>query len=64
MDMSPPPDDIEFNFAASQNEEHVSLKLVVNNSIIEFGERNHHYLLLLMARQRVNDQEKGIDRME
>ncbi len=64
MDMSPPPDDIEFNFEASQNEEHVSLKLVVNNSIIEFGERNHHYLLLLMARQRLNDQEKGIDRME
>ncbi|MES2824675.1 MAG: FHA domain-containing protein [Pseudomonadota bacterium] len=64
LDLPPPSDDIQFNFEASQNEEHVSLKLVVNNSIIEFGERNHHYLLLLMARQRLTDQEKGIDRME
>ena len=64
IDMSPPPDDIQFNFEASQNEEHVSLRLVVNNSVIEFGERSHHYLLLLMARKRLEDQEKGIDRME
>ncbi len=64
MDQTPPPDDIQFNFEASQNEEHVSLKLVVNNSTIDFGERNHHYLLLLMARQRLIDQEKCIDKLE
>lgn len=64
MDQSPPPDDIQFYFEANQNEEHVSLKLVVNNTHIDFGERNHHYLLLIMARQRLIDQEKGIDKLE
>ena len=64
VDHTPSPDDIQFNFEASQSEEHVSLKLVVNNSTIEFGERSHHYLLLLMARQRLEDQQKAIDNME
>lgn len=58
---APPPDDIQFHFQVSQSEEHVSLNLVVDNRVIDFGERSHHYLLLLMARQRLEDQAKGLD---
>lgn len=59
-DASPPPNDIKFRFNASQNEEHVSLSLIVDNKNIDMGERNHHYLLLLLARQRIEDAEKGL----
>jgi hypothetical protein len=59
-DLSPPPSDIKFRFNASQNEEHVSLSLIVDNKDIDMGERNHHYLLLLLARQRLEDSEKGL----
>ncbi|VUD69304.1 hypothetical protein TDB9533_04671 [Thalassocella blandensis] len=51
----PPPNNIQFQFFVSRNEEHVTLKLVSNNRVIDLGERNHHYLLLLLARQRVED---------
>ena len=60
MDASPPPSNIEFKFTANQNEEHVSLKLVVDNNEIDLGERNHHYLLLLLARQRLKDEQNGL----
>jgi hypothetical protein len=62
--MSPPPNDIKFNFTASQNEEHISLSLVVDNKEFDLGERNHHYLLLLLARQRLEDIEKGLQPCE
>ncbi|TDF42226.1 FHA domain-containing protein [Alteromonadaceae bacterium M269] len=60
MNLAPPPNDIKFNFKASQNEEHVSLALVVDNKEFDMGERNHHYLLLLLARQRLSDIDEGI----
>ncbi|WP_133470981.1 FHA domain-containing protein [Paraglaciecola marina] len=63
-DASPPPDNIKFQFHASQNEEHVSLSLIVDNKHIDMGERNHHYLLLLLARQRLEDLEKGLPAYE
>ena len=47
-------------FDVSQNEEHVSLKLIVNNQEADLGQRNHHYLLLLLARKRMADQVKGL----
>ena len=59
MNMSVPHNDIKFCFTASQNEEHVTLNLVVDNTPIDLGERNHHYLLLLLAKQRIEDVEKG-----
>ena len=62
--VSPPPNDIKFNFSASQNEEHISLSLVVDNKEFDLGERNHHYLLLLLARQRLEDMEKGLQTSE
>lgn len=64
MSLAPPPNDIKFNFNASQNEEHVSLSLVVDKKEFNLGERNHHYLLLLLARQRLADIDKGIEPSE
>jgi hypothetical protein len=60
MDLAPPPSDINFCFKASQNEEHISLTLVVDNKEFDMGERNHHYLLLLLARQRIEDIQRGL----
>ena len=62
--VTPPPSDIKFNFSASQNEEHISLSLVVDNKEFDLGERNHHYLLLLLARQRLEDIDKGLQTSE
>jgi hypothetical protein len=59
-DLSPPPNDIKFHFSVSQNVKHVSLGLIVDNKCIHMGERNHHYLLLLLARQRLIDSEDGV----
>jgi hypothetical protein len=59
-DLSPPPNDIKFYFSVSQNEEHVSLSLFVDNKNIDMGKRNNHYLLLLLARQRLKDSENGV----
>ncbi|GLS27649.1 FHA domain-containing protein [Marinibactrum halimedae] len=52
---------IKFCFQVSPDEEHVSLKLVVDNLTINLGERNHHYLLLLLAKQRLKDANRGLD---
>jgi hypothetical protein len=60
MNLTPPPSDIKFCFKASQNEEHVSLSLVIDNKEFDMGERNHHFLLLLLARQRIEDIERGL----
>ncbi|MFQ3237058.1 MAG: hypothetical protein ACI9C4_002636 [Paraglaciecola sp.] len=57
---TPPLNDIKFHFSASRNEEHVSLNLTIENKDIDMGERNHHYLLLLLARQRLNDTQRGL----
>ena len=53
-------DDVIFHFSASSNEEHVSLKIDMNNTTVDLGERNHHYLLLLLAKQRLEDTRKGL----
>ena len=56
----PPPNNIAFHFSVSQDEEHVSLSLIVDDKNINMGKRNHHYLLLLLARRRLEDSAKGI----
>ena len=61
MEMAPSPSNLQFIFSASTNEEHVSLRLVVNNETYELGERNHHYLLLVLARHRLKDNEKELN---
>ena len=52
---STPKDDIVFVFDVSQNEEHVSLTLAINQDKFDLGERNHHYLLLVLAKKRLED---------
>ncbi|VAW57782.1 hypothetical protein MNBD_GAMMA07-1502 [hydrothermal vent metagenome] len=47
-------------FEVSQNEEHVSLNIQVDNKTIDLGQRNHHYLLLLLARKYIEDKSLGI----
>ena len=53
-------DSLHFAFNVSQNEEHVTLTLVMGAQRIPLGERIHHYTLLTLARQRLADQERGI----
>lgn len=50
---------IEACFSVSQNEEHVSLQLKINQLDFDLGERNHHYLLLLLARKWMADKAAG-----
>ena len=60
FDVARSADDIIFHFSANSNEEHVTLKIDINNTTVDLGERNHHYLLLLLAKQRLEDTHKGL----
>ncbi|WNO08363.1 FHA domain-containing protein [Teredinibacter sp. KSP-S5-2] len=51
---------IQCIFDVNRNEEHVSLTLIVNGKQFDMGERAHHYLLLLLARQRLDDRRRGL----
>ncbi|MCW8996662.1 MAG: FHA domain-containing protein [Psychromonas sp.] len=51
-------------FNVSQDEEHVSFKLKMNEHEYDLGERNHHYLMLLLARKRIADIRNGLTEME
>jgi len=59
-----PESDIGFYFKVSQNEEHVSIKLKVGQRLIDLGERTHHYPLLLLARQYIEDGTKALSKGE
>jgi len=48
-------------FEASLDEEHIRLSLTRGSQALDLGERNHHYLLLMLARQRLQDAEAGFD---
>lgn len=48
-------------FHASLDEEHVSLSIELDSSTVDLGERTHHYALLILARQRQLDQQRGLD---
>jgi hypothetical protein len=56
--------DIEMHFEVSQNEEHVALNVSLQGQKYDLGERNHHYLLLLLARQRLADNKAGFEESE
>lgn len=58
------PERIKVLFDVSQNEEHVTVKLMSGMQAYDLGERNHHYLLLLLARKRMQDQADGIQDAE
>ena len=49
------PNTLHVFFKVSQNEEHVFINVKIGEELYDLGERNHHYLLLLLARQRQKD---------
>lgn len=51
-----------FEFQASQNEEHVFACVRTPATQTDLGERVHHYLLLLLARQRLVDAARGVEK--
>lgn len=63
-DDTPQSTSISFLFNVSQNEEHVSLSFSQGAGFIDLGVRNHHYLLLLLARQYLLDKTAGVGRNE
>ena len=51
-------------FDVSQNEEHVSMKFRMGDAEYDLGQRNHHYLLLLLARKRLEDKMADVSEAE
>lgn len=49
-----------FDFDLSQDEEHVCLEIHVASQTLTLGERIHHYTLVTLARQRLQDAERGL----
>ena len=47
----------QLRFAVSMDEEHVQLSVAVGTRLVELPPRAFHYLLLLLARQRLTDAE-------
>lgn len=56
--------EVGLHFRVSSDEEHVELQVAVGENISRLGSRGHNYLLLLLARQRVDDQKAGIANAE
>jgi hypothetical protein len=52
---------VRFAFDVSQNEEHIQLVIELDGKTHNLGERTHHYSLLLLARQRNADAQRGMD---
>ena len=50
-----------FHFYISQDEEHVSIKIMNAGTTLDLGERAHHYLLATLARKRLDDANRGFD---
>jgi pSer/pThr/pTyr-binding forkhead associated (FHA) protein len=48
-------------FQTSLDEEHVFLTLVRGRSTLDLGEQTHHYLLMLLASQRLTDVAEGLE---
>lgn len=49
-----------FEFTVSADEEHTTLTIHINNTQIHLGERIYHYILLTLARKKLEDFERGI----
>lgn len=54
--------DLQFRFLVSLDEEHVRLQIVKDQTILDLGERVHHYPLLILARHRMADAKEGLDK--
>jgi hypothetical protein len=51
--------DAHLSFAVSSDEEHVQLHLSVGGRTFDMGSRGHNYLLLTLARRRLEDSSRG-----
>lgn len=51
---------VRLSFTVSRDEEHVDLRAAVSGWEGHLGERVHHYPLLLLVRQRMHDQKRGV----
>lgn len=49
-----------FKFSVSADEEHTSVMVDIDNHSFDLGERVHHYLLLTLARKKMEDQQNGL----
>jgi hypothetical protein len=54
------PDAIQLYFQVSQDEKQVTLDLKVNDRRIPLGKKNHHHLLMLLARQYIADKKSSL----
>ncbi len=52
--------DLRLSFKVSQNEEHVELNAALNGVEQPLKTRVHHYLLVVLARQRLEDRDQGV----
>ncbi len=53
--------DLVFVFRVSLDEEHVAVKVLIRDNWFDLSERAHHYLLLTLARRRLQEQNLGYD---
>lgn len=51
---------LELEFRVAPDEEHVELQAVRGHTVVRLGARAHNYLLLLLARARLNDARTGL----
>jgi pSer/pThr/pTyr-binding forkhead associated (FHA) protein len=52
-------EEVKLHFEVSRNEEHVEITARWRDRLLALGSRSHHYALLIMARLRVRDRERG-----
>jgi hypothetical protein len=61
---APRSDDLRFVFRVSSDDWHVRLCIEVGDTELDLGERVHHYLLLLLAREYCQQQQRLIQRQD
>jgi hypothetical protein len=52
--------EVELAFAVSRNEEYVHLWMSHDGRTMDMGDRSYHYLLLILARKRLEDRAAGL----
>lgn len=51
----------QLHFAVSQDEEHTCLSIAYGSGLCQLGERVHHYPLLVLARLKLEDTQRGLE---
>jgi len=52
--------ELGLTFSVSTDEEYVQLQMQAGNRVVDLGTRGHNYLLLTLARQRIEDAATGL----